>query len=347
MRTRPTGLPAAAEDLQRRDRETAALLREAVGDSGELRGRLDLEGKKCLLVASTGGHIAQMDWLLGNTDVHRDSLWMTSRTPQTEELLVGRRVVWLPYVPPRGFRELVPASRRISWHVTRERFDIAVSTGAGLAVPALMTQQALGRRAVYVESISRVDGPSATGRLLAKVPGIERYTQHRGWAGGRWQWAGSVLDGVEVARRPRTGVRKVFVTLGTIRPYRFDRLVDRLLEVLPDDVEVTWQLGATTRTDLPGTVVDQLPAYLAAELMAASDLVVAHAGVATALQLAACGTDTVLVPRRAAHGEHVDDHQTQIARLFAGAGLAQVVEADALLPQHFGRHPHVPVAAAG
>lgn len=329
-------LPADLLDLRRRDAATAQLLREAVGDCGDLRGRLGLAGQKCLLVASSGGHIAQLNWLAGDAGVHEDSLWVSFRTPQTEALLAGRRVEWLDYVPPRGFRELGPAARRITALLARERFHTALSTGAGLALPALVGQAAKGGRAVYVESISRVDGPSQTGRILARTPRIERYTQHQGWADDRWTWAGSVLDGLEISSvRPRTQIRNVFVTLGTIKPFRFDRLVDQVVATLPADVSVTWQLGCTTRTDLPGEVHSELPADRMQELFAESDLVVSHAGVASALQLGAMGANTILVPRRSARGEHVDDHQAQIARLFAGAGLARVVEADALRAEHF------------
>ena len=332
----------AAADLRRRDQATADRLRDALGETGDLRSRLALAGQKCLLVASSGGHIAQMSWLMSRTEVHEDSLWMTFRTPQTEALLAGRRVQWLDYVPPRGFRELGPAARDIVARLARERFDTVVSTGAGIALPALTCQAARGGRAIYVESVSRVDGPSSTGRLLAKLPRIERYTQHAGWADSRWAWAGSVLDGLAVTARPAPRqVRSVLVTLGTIRPYRFDRLVDSLLAALPAGVDVTWQLGCTTRTDLPGAVHAELPATRMQELFETSDLVVSHAGVASALQLAATGAPCLLVPRRAAHGEHVDDHQTQIARLFAQAGLARVVEADALEPVLFA--PAIPM----
>ena len=47
--------------------------------------------------------------------------------------------------------------------------------------------------------------------------------------------------------------------------------------------------------------------------MREADVVVAHAGVGTALAALEVGKCPVLVPRRLAHGEHVDDHQVQIA----------------------------------
>jgi UDP-N-acetylglucosamine transferase subunit ALG13 len=42
----------------------------------------------------------------------------------------------------------------------------------------------------------------------------------------------------------------------------------------------------------------------------------------------------VLVPRRLAHGEHVDDHQTQIAGELSSRGLAVSVDAGELSLEH-------------
>ena len=63
-------------------------------------------------------------------------------------------------------------------------------------------------------------------------------------------------------------------------------------------------------------------------------MLVAHAGVGTALAAFEVGKCPVLVPRRVAHGEHVDDHQTQIAAELSNRGLAVSVEADALTLDH-------------
>ncbi len=68
--------------------------------------------------------------------------------------------------------------------------------------------------------------------------------------------------------------------------------------------------------------------------MREADVVVAHAGVGTALAALEVGKCPVLVPRRLAHGEHVDDHQTQIAGELSRRGLALTVDADALTLDH-------------
>jgi UDP-N-acetylglucosamine--N-acetylmuramyl-(pentapeptide) pyrophosphoryl-undecaprenol N-acetylglucosamine transferase len=115
---------------------------------------------------------------------------------------------------------------------------------------------------------------------------------------------------------------KILVTLGTIKPYRFDRMVDAVRSCLRPDDEVIWQLGVTTRSDLEGEVNDQLNAAGFAEAARTCDVVVTHAGVGTILQLLDDGKLPVVFARRADLGEHVDDHQQQILGRLLTLGLA-------------------------
>ena len=73
-----------------------------------------------------------------------------------------------------------------------------------------------------------------------------------------------------------------------------------------------------------------IPEHDLNEAMREADVVVAHAGVGAALAAFEAGKCPVLVPRRHALGEHVDDHQTQIATELGDRGLAVSVEADDL-----------------
>ncbi len=109
------------------------------------------------------------------------------------------------------------------------------------------------------------------------------------------------------------------MTLGTI-PYGFRRLVDRLLQILPSDVEVLWQTGATDVRDVPIRARRLIPARELDRFVAEADVVVAHAGTGSALTALEAGKCPVLVPRRQAHQEHVDDHQRLIARHLAERG---------------------------
>jgi hypothetical protein len=60
------------------------------------------------------------------------------------------------------------------------------------------------------------------------------------------------------------------------------------------------------------------------------DVGVCHAGVGSALSALLVGKVPVLVPRRQKFGEHVDDHQVELAALLGDAGLAVVAEASDL-----------------
>lgn len=287
---------------------------------------------RAILAASTGGHLAQLVRLQSVLPIADDPIWITFDHPQSRSLLGGQRVHYVPYIAPRDFKGALAASPEVRQIMKDSYYDIAISTGAAIAAVALPIARLHSREAWYIESVSRFDGPSLTGKIVSKVPGIKTFTQHKGWADERWVHRFSVLqdyspisEGVGAdAGRPR----KVFVTLGTIKPYRFDRLVDRILEVIPAQDEITWQVGETLREDLPGRVHITMPADDLKREVSESDIVISHAGVGSAMQIMDLGKCPVLVPRRQTHGEHVDDHQEQIARELANRGLALTVDAD-------------------
>jgi UDP-N-acetylglucosamine transferase subunit ALG13 len=126
----------------------------------------------------------------------------------------------------------------------------------------------------------------------------------------------------------------ILVTVGTHED-PFDRLV-RAAEVLAGGERVVLQKGPST---VPTPRCEARP-FLAPEDLAAAmrdaRIVVAHAGPSTLLEAAACGHVPVVVPRSAAHGEHVDDHQLRFARRIADR--VHVVEDPARLPEALLRH---------
>jgi UDP-N-acetylglucosamine transferase subunit ALG13 len=60
------------------------------------------------------------------------------------------------------------------------------------------------------------------------------------------------------------------------------------------------------------------------------DAVIAHAGTGSSIAALTAGRAPVLVPRRKARGEHVDDHQVEIAQELDRRGLARHREVDEL-----------------
>lgn len=118
----------------------------------------------------------------------------------------------------------------------------------------------------------------------------------------------------------------IFVTVGT-NEARFDRLLQAVADLRTDE-EIVVQHGHSTRTAPPGAkLVDFLPFDAMTETMRQARLVVTHAGVGSVLVSLANGQRPVVVPRRKRYREAVDDHQLQLGRRFAAAGLVTLVEA--------------------
>jgi UDP-N-acetylglucosamine--N-acetylmuramyl-(pentapeptide) pyrophosphoryl-undecaprenol N-acetylglucosamine transferase len=295
--------------------------------------------RRVLACASSGGHFKQLVRLVDRLPDVGEVCWLTYDTGLSNDLLcaAGRgddRIVHAPYASPRDVVNLARDARVAQRLLREQRFDLAISTGAGIAVAALPLARARGVRAVFIESATRAEGPSMSGRILQRLPGIELYTQNPGYDPA-WRYVGSVHDEFAAGKpRERGDLQRIVVTLGTIQPYGFRRLVSRLLAVLPADVAVLWQTGATDVTGLPVDGRVTVPAPQLERAMGEADVVIAHAGTGTALTAFELGRCPILVPRRHAHGEHIDDHQVETARMLAGRGLALYAEADELNVGH-------------
>jgi UDP-N-acetylglucosamine transferase subunit ALG13 len=287
-----------------------------------------------LLVASTGGHLKQLHRLhrrlVGVDGPYR---WATFDTPQSRSLLDGEDVEFVPFVggrDPRNVLRNVPRAHRI---LERDDIDTIVSTGSAVALPFFLLGRVRGLRCHYIESAARSDGPSKTARMISRIPGVNLYCQYPAWADARWQYRGAVFDSFGPAAETEDvpdRLRKVVVSLGTFKDIGFERLVRRLLEILPPHADVLWQTGDTDVSHLGITGHHAIPERQLSAAIREADVLVAHAGVGTALAALEVGKCPVLVPRRLAHGEHVDDHQIQIAGELSERGLALSVEADEL-----------------
>jgi UDP-N-acetylglucosamine--N-acetylmuramyl-(pentapeptide) pyrophosphoryl-undecaprenol N-acetylglucosamine transferase len=287
-----------------------------------------------LLVASNGGHLKELHHLRDRVDgIEPPFSWVTFDTPQARSLLAGEEVDYVPFV---GGRDPLNVARNLGCAqriFRRRRPEAVLSTGSAVALAYFAYGRIRRLPCHFVESAARMEGPSLSGRLMTRIPGVNLYAQYEAWADERWRFRGSVFDsfvGEESPDGPPAQLEKVVVTLGTYRGVDFSRLVQRLLEILPPEADVLWQTGAT---DVSRFGIEGHEAIPEADLTAAmreADAVVAHAGVGTALAAFEVGKCPLLVPRRAAHGEAVDDHQVETARDLAERGLALSVEASEL-----------------
>ena len=294
-----------------------------------------------MLVAISGGHLAQLHMLAPRITAGDDVVWMTDDTAQSRSLLEGQRVIHVPTRPPRDTMGVLRDTRIAKHAISDHGVDRVVSSGAQIALSALIP--ALLRRVPfsYVESATRVTDLSTTGRLIDRIPTVRRYVQYPNRTSDRWGYALSVFDGYRVeavepveaesgtapAQKP---IGRAVVTVGGNGDYGFRRLIESAVRALPDDAEVLWQTGSTDVSGLPILARPTVPsAVLSAELEAA-DVVIGHAGTGTALAALSAGKVPVLAPRSVGHGEHVDGHQDDLAAFLAERGLAIVRPADAI-----------------
>ena len=119
----------------------------------------------------------------------------------------------------------------------------------------------------------------------------------------------------------------IFVTVGGMRA--FDRLViamDRLAGEL--DEEVVMQIGSTEYEPGNCKYFKFLPSDEMKELYARARVVICHAGIGSILSAAQYNKPLILVPRTKRYGEHIDDHQLEIAREMESRGMTVLYDID-------------------
>ena len=275
-----------------------------------------------VLVATTGGHLTQLHELADRLPFDGDRLWVTFRSPQSESLLADEEVEYVPYITERDVGGVIRSFGHARSLVRGRRPSAFVSTGSALAVGYLGWAAIQRIPAYFIDTAARSGSPSRTGRILSRWPGVATYTQYPSREGKNWIYAGSVFDGysaehVESDERPR----RVLVTVGST-DWQFDRLLHRVAEIVPEDVEIRWQAGRSDTSTLPGRVWEFLPAAELRTEIVEADVVVSHAGCGSALTALDSGRAPVLVPRVFSHGEAGDDHQVELADLLASRDLA-------------------------
>ena len=123
---------------------------------------------KLLLVCTSGGHFSTMRSLEPFWSNH-ERVWATDWKKDTKLLENIEKVHWLPYQAPRdiwAFGRNIPQVLKI---VFSEQPDIVISTGASIAVGFAFAAKLFGKRFVYVESISRSEELSLSGKLVYKL----------------------------------------------------------------------------------------------------------------------------------------------------------------------------------
>ena len=113
----------------------------------------------------------------------------------------------------------------------------------------------------------------------------------------------------------------IFVTLGT-QKFQMNRLIKAVDEMASGYSEEFFvQTGSSNYTPRNCSYKDFMDAETYNKKIAECSVLVTHAGVGTIISGISLGKLVVVVPRASEFGEHVDDHQSQIADAFSSKGL--------------------------
>ena len=94
-----------------------------------------------------------------------ERVWVTFYNATTKAALEAEKVYWAWSPTNRNLLNLV-RNFLLAWQVlSRERPQLVISTGAGVAVPFLILAKILGSQTVFIESITRVKQLSLSARL--------------------------------------------------------------------------------------------------------------------------------------------------------------------------------------
>lgn len=119
---------------------------------------------RVVLVCSSGGHLDHLNRLRPWWE-HHNRKWVTFPGADSESLLADEEVTWAYHPTTRNVPNLV-RNLGLAWRtLRRERPDVVVSTGAGVAFPFFVLARLLGVATVYLEVYDRIDLPTLTGRL--------------------------------------------------------------------------------------------------------------------------------------------------------------------------------------
>lgn len=126
------------------------------------------DGLRVCLVSSSGGHLAQLLALRPLWE-RLDRCWVTFDKADAVSQLGGERLYAAAYPTNRDVPNLVRNTWLALRVLRRERPDVIISTGAGVAIPFFMFGRLFGATLVYLEVFDRIESATITGRFCSRL----------------------------------------------------------------------------------------------------------------------------------------------------------------------------------
>ncbi len=123
---------------------------------------------KICLVGSSGGHLTHLKQLEPVWHKH-DRFWVTFDKPDASSYLTEERWYKAYFPTNRNVFNLIRNTFVAFRVLLKERPDVIISSGAGVAVPFFYIGKLIGAKLVYIEVFDRTDKSTVTGRLVYPI----------------------------------------------------------------------------------------------------------------------------------------------------------------------------------
>lgn len=277
-----------------------------------------------LIICSQGGHLAEALFFTSQFPLKNPPVFLTESSEHTEDVLKNCKNKF--FVKAVGKKDLLGALRvgiASFFYFFKIRPDFVLSTGAGIALFSLPIAKLFTKNVFFLESMTRPQGFSLTGKLLSKFPGIHVISRTN-------EEIVSLLQNIYTHKPKNQKIQalanrnqlSILVLTGSRTDLSFPSLIFKVLEIFGDKDLIVWQLPTQEwYPNLPGIIWKYMPNETLKIHIQNSDLVIAHAGVGIVLDVLESGKIPLLMARDPTKAEHVDSHQELFIQLLSESNL--------------------------
>ena len=122
---------------------------------------------KICLACSGGGHLSELVQL-EDFYKNKEHFFLTFRRPNSEELAKREKTFFI-VDPKRNPIKLVLNFWQSAGIFFKEKPDLILTTGAGVAFPIALIAKIFGKKIIYIESFCRINEPSLSGKLFYHI----------------------------------------------------------------------------------------------------------------------------------------------------------------------------------
>jgi beta-1,4-N-acetylglucosaminyltransferase len=97
-----------------------------------------------------------------------DHFYITFNRRDARDKLRGERTYFIND-PKRNPLKFLSNMARAARLFMKEKPDVVISTGAGMAIPFCYLCKAMGRKVVFIETLAAIDKPSMSGKIIYPI----------------------------------------------------------------------------------------------------------------------------------------------------------------------------------